>query len=442
MSMLSRLFGRGPELVERREPQLAQKNTASTSDTFASAPWLAGAFGGYSNSAGVPVSPWTTLQVAAAYACVKCLSEDIAKLPMRVHRRLRPRGTRVDLDHPLNRLFMRPNRWQTPFEFRAYAIASLAMRGNSYMPVLRDPAGRPRSIVPVNPDRATVQATEDGWIFYTLSHPLIGQGVTLHMDDVAHLRNPHAMMGDGILGMSPVMAAQEALGLGLATQQHGATLFRQGAQISGVLETDQKLSPEAAARIGQSWRDTYSGVQNMGKVAVLEQNLKFNKIAMTNEDAQFLATRVHQVVEVCRYWRVPPHKVFELTRATFSNIENQGQDYINDALMPIGCQLEQRLEETLLFEHERGEVFIRLDWDAMLRGDKATRFAAANTALNAGFECVNEVRIDEGREPIEGGDVFRTPLNMAPVGDATPQPAAGPAPKPDDEDEPGEGDAE
>lgn len=448
MNFLSRLLGNAPELVERREPQLGvAKSSATSTDTFASQPWLGSAFGGLASSTGVPVSPWSTLQVAAAYACVKCLADDIAKLPLVVKRRLARGGKRIDLDHPLNHLFRRPNRWQTPFEFRAYAVAALALRGNSYMPVLRDPAGAPRSIVPCNPDKATVSVSPDGHIFYTVNHPLIGQGILLHADDVIHLRNPHAMVGDGVMGLSPIMAAQEVLGLALATQQHGAILFRQGAQISGVLTTDQKLTPEAANRIAQSWRDTYSGVQNMGKVAVLEQNLRFDKLSMTNEDAQFLATRVFSVVEICRIWRVPPHKVFELSRATFSNIENQGQDYINDALMPIGCQLEQRLEETLLFEWERGDVFIEHNFDALLRGDKASRMNAAKTAIDAGIRNPNEVRIEEGLEPYDGGDVFRTPLNMAPAsaaadgapGAAEPKPgeAAGADDEPDGEGEEG-----
>ena len=437
MSILSRVFGNAPALVERREPRLALKSSATTTDTFASAPWLYGAFGGFASSAGVPVSPWTTLQVAAAYACVKCLSEDIAKLPIVIRRRLPRGGSRIDHDHPLNLLFRRPNRWQTPFEFRAYWISSLALRGNGITAVLRDPAGNPRSLVPINPDRQTVELSTDGHLFYTVNHPLVGYAVTLHQDDIMHLRNPHAMVADGVMGLSPIMAAQEALGLAQATQQHGAILFRQGAQISGVLTTDQKLTPEAAQRIGQNWRDTYSGVQNMGKTAVLEQGLRFDKLSMTNEDAQFLATRVHQVVEVCRYWRVPPHKVFELTRSTFSNIENQGQDYINDALMPIGAQLEQRLEETLLFERERGQVSITLDFDAILRGDKKTRYDAANSALLAGWQSVNEVRQGEGLAPIEGGDVYRSPLNMAPVD--TPKPADTTPATPDpDGDEPKE----
>lgn len=368
------------------------------------------------SNTGQPVNHLTALQATAVYACVKCLSEDIAKLPLVIRRRLRGGGYQTDTDHPLNHLFRRPNRWQTGFEFWARVVASLVLRGNSYIAILRDQAGAPRRLIPLNPDRVSVAVSPAGWLYYGVSHPLIGDGVTLHQDDMLHLRNPHAMLGDGVMGLSPIAAAQEAVGLALATQQHGATLFRQGAQIAGVLQTEQSLSLEAAQRLAQSWRDTYSGVQNMGKTAVLEQGLKFERVAMTNEDAQFLATRQYQTVEICRIFRVPPHKVFDLTRATFSNIENQGQDYINDALLPIGTQIEQQCEADLLFEGERERLTLGFDFDAMLRGDLNSRYSAYATAINSGFRSANECRIAENLAPIEGGDVFLTPLNMTATG--------------------------
>lgn len=425
MSFLSRILGTERPVVptERAEPLLATKAGMFTAADPTAAGWSGVGFGamglgglGLLSNTGQPVNHLTALQATAVYACVKCLSEDIAKLPLVVRRRLRGGGYKPDTDHPLNLLFRRPNRWQTGFEMWARVVASLALRGNSYVAILRDQAGSPRRLIPLNPDRVSVFVSPAGWLYYGVSHPLIGDGVTVHQDDMLHLRNPHAMLGDGVMGLSPVAAAQEAVGLALATQQHGATLFRQGAQIAGVLHTEATLSPEAAQRIAQSWRDTYAGVQNMGKVAVLEQGLKFERLAMTNEDAQFLATRQYQTVEICRIFRVPPHKVFDLTRATFSNIENQGQDYINDALLPIGTQIEQQCEADLLFESERERLTLGFDFDAMLRGDINSRYAAYATGIASGFRSVNECRIAENLAPIEGGDVFLTPLNMAPTG--------------------------
>jgi len=420
LSLLTRIFG-GDEprqAVARIEPQIVTRGgTFSSTDTFGSNGLFGLGGGAFPPSTGTPVTPFTALQATAVYGCAKCLSEDIGKLPVVIRRHLPGGGFKPAVGHPLNRLFRQPNAWQTPIEFWSYLVSSLVLRGNGYAAVLRDGTGRPRRLIPLNPDRVSVFVAPAGWLYYLVSHPLVGDGITFHQDDMIHLRNPHAMMGDGVMGLSPIQAAAEAIGLALATQQHGAILFRQGAQISGVLHTDATLSAEAAQRIAESWRSTYSGVQNMGRVAVLEQGLRFERMAMTNEDAQFLATRQYQTVEICRIFRVPPHKVFDLTRATFSNIENQGQDYINDALMPIGVQIEQRLEMNLLFEDERDDLDIGFDFDALLRGDMQSRYSAYATGITYGFRSVNEVRIAENLAPIEGGDIFQRQLNMGTLGD-------------------------
>ncbi len=424
MSLLSRILGteRPMPVMPRAEPVITTKAGMFTATDPGAAGWSGiggiglGGLGLLSNT-GQPVNHLTALQATAVYACVKCLSEDVAKLPLVIRRRLRGGGYKTDTDHPLNRLFRTPNAWQTSFSFWAFVVSALALRGNSYIVILRDLGGVPRRLIPINPDQVSVFVSPAGSLFYHVSHPLVGDGVTVHSDDMVHLRNPHAMMGNGVMGMSPIMAGQEAIGLSLATQQHGGTLFRQGAQLSGVLHTAGTLSPEAVQRVAQSWRDTYSGTQNVGRVAVLEQGLEFTPVAMDNEAAQYLGLRGFQVPEICRIWRIPPHKIFDLSRSTFSNIENMGQDYINDALMPICVQIEQQCEADLLFERERDDYTISFDFDALLRGDTLTRYNAYAIALTHGWMNRNSVRIAENQTPdIPGGDTYLTQLNMGSSG--------------------------
>jgi HK97 family phage portal protein len=374
-------------------------------------PLLYAALGGYASNTGVPVTPLTALQAAAVYGCVKCISDDIAGLDIIVRKRLaNGNGWKIDTDHPLNELFANPNRWQTPFEFWSYIVSSLCFRGNSFAVIERDMDGRPVELVPIAPDRVTVRLTDDGTLWYRCNSRHIGYGIMVPPDDMLHLKN---ISLDSYLGVSPIAIAQDVIGLALATQQHGAVLFRQGGQIGGTINHPGKLSKEAGDRMAASWKDTHSGVQNAHKVAILEEGAKFEKVGMTNEDAQFLATRQFQTLEICRLFKVPPHKIGELTRATFSNIEQQQQQYIDDALQPIAKRIRDAAHAQLLFDDERDTYQVSHSFESMLRGDQKTRFESYQIGLLNGFLSRNEVRQRENMNPVEGGDEYRVPLNTA-----------------------------
>jgi HK97 family phage portal protein len=366
-------------------------------------------FMGIGSNTGIPVTPFTAMQSAAVYGCCKCISEDLAGLDLQVRRRVSGGGWVVDRDHPLNRLIRKPNRWQTSFQFWNYALFAFAMRGNSYIVAQRDEGGRPIELVPVSPDRTSLRVSPvTGMIWYYVNAVHVGYGVWVPADDMIHPKN---MSFDGYLGVSPIACAQDVIGLAIATQQHGAVLFRQGGQVGGVLRHPGKLGKEAADNVAVSWRDTHGGVQNAHKVVVLEEGMTFDKVGMTNEDAQFLATRQFQVIDICRIYRVPPHKVGELGRATFGNIEQQQQQYIDDCLKPHTDQLEGLLDDRLLFDDERDRYALHFDYSSMLRGDQLRRYQAYQIGTLNGWLSRNEVRGFESMNPIPGGDEYRVPLN-------------------------------
>ncbi|HET8634232.1 MAG TPA: phage portal protein, partial [Gemmatimonadales bacterium] len=237
---------RGTLLGTRREPTLAAPapvRRAAESGLASPQPWLMGALGALSSASGLPVTPLTALQSAAVYSCVRCLSEDLAKLPLGVRRKLSDGGSVPEPRHALNALFQRPNRWMTGFDFVAYIVTALCLRGNGYAVIKRGRGGEPIELIPVSPDRVSLLLAPNGLLYYMVHHPAVGDAVTLHQDDMLHIRS---LSLDGYVGISPIAVAQDAIGLALATQQHGATLFRQGAQVSGVLRATSKLSPEAA----------------------------------------------------------------------------------------------------------------------------------------------------------------------------------------------------
>ena len=410
-----------------REPRLTMPAVITTKDGPTSTlgglgwpqPMLYAALGGYASNTGVPVTPFTALQAAAVYACIRFISQDIAMMKPFIRRNL-PDGFKRDKLHPLNRLFVKPNRWQTRFEMMCYWITSLCLRGNGFVVIVRNEWGEAIELVPVSPDRVTLMLTPEGELWYRVNSQRIGYGIMVPPDDMMHLKN---ISMDGYVGVSPIAIAQDVIGLALATQQHGGILFRQGAQIPGVFQHPGKLSKEASDRIANSMRETHAGVQNAHKVAVLEEGMTYEKIAMTSEDAQFLETRRFQVIDICRLYGVPPHKLGELDKATLNNIEQQNQQYMDSALRPIAQSIMELFDAHLLFEEERRTLGCVLDADEMTRGDMLTRFQAYQIALLNGFMNRNQVRAKENMDPITDGtgDQYRVPLNTA---DPTqPQPA-------------------
>ena len=375
---------------------------------------LFSAFAPFSSHTGVAVTPFTALQSSAVYGCVRCLAEDLAKLPLNLYAARPDGGWQIDRVHPLAAVLARPNRWQTTFAFVSYLSVCLSLRGNAFIFVLRYPDGRPKALIPISPDRCSVLFSPKGWLYYEIAHPAFKDSTTLrvHQDDMLHIRN---ISLDGFSGLSPIAAAAEAMGLALATQQHGAVLFRQGTQASGALSHPGTLTQPAQDRIAARWQQRYAGVENAAKVLILEEGMKFEKLSMTSDEAQFLETRKFQVEEICRIFRVPPHKVASLDRATFSNIENQGQQYIDDSLIPVARQVEEEAAHALLFDDERGRYRIGFDFDSMLRGDMKSRYEAYHIALGDMWMTANQVCLKEGLPTFEGGDEHYRALNTTPA---------------------------
>jgi HK97 family phage portal protein len=414
VSLWSWLTGAAPSLPHQPiEPLSAatekQGSLVSSINSLAfPQPLLYAALGGYASNTGVPVTPLTALQSGAFFGCIKCISEDIAGLPTQIRRRS-GEAWLVDLAHPLNKLLKHPNRFQSRFQFWCYVLVSYCLRGNAFIAIKRDPSGTPVELIPVSPDRVTVRISPDtGLLWYRVNSLHVGYGVLCPPEDMIHMKNVSV---DGYLGLSPVAVAQDVIGLALATQQHGATLFRQGAQVSGVLTHPGKLSKEASDRIAESWHGSYAGVQNAHRVAVLEEGMGFEKISMTNEDAQFLATRQFQDTDICRLFRVPPHKIGDFSRATWSNLQQSQQQYRDDCLISHTDQLQELLADQLFWEAERDLYQVHWDFTPMLQGDQNQRFTAYQIGLNNGFLSRNEVRMREGFNPIPGGDEYRVPLN-------------------------------
>jgi HK97 family phage portal protein len=228
--------------------------------------------------------------------------------------------------------------------------------------------------------------------------------------EVLHLMG---LSWNGIEGISVMEAAREAIGMGLAAQQFGAEFFGNGANLGGVITHPAKLTDDSMKRLKESWRRNYQGNDKSHGTAILEEGMKYDRIGIPPDQAQFLETRKFQILDIARIFRVPPHMLGELdAAASRANIEEQGISFVRDTIRPIVTMWEDELNKKLFMPSEQGRMYVRFNLDSLLRGDTASRFSSYAVARQWGWLSVNDIRDLENMNPIDGGDIYLQPLNM------------------------------
>ena len=367
------------------------------------------------SASGAAVTSETALRVAAVYACVRVISETVASLPLKVYKRLDTGGKDVATTHPLYELLhMRPNPWQTSFEFREMMQTHLCLRGNAYALINWRGDRIVDELIPLHPDRVTVTQRPDLTLVYEVQNAS-GVRIPFPSEEILHLR---AMSSDGIVGRSPLADLRESIGTAITTQDYAGRLFRNDATPGVVLSHPGKLGAEASKNLRESWDALFGGSSNARRTAVLEEGMKIERISMTAEDSQFLETRKFARSEIAGAFRVPPHLIGDLDRATFSNIEHMGIDFVTHCIRPWLVRWEQSLSRALVTAPQF--YYPEFSVDALLRGDIKSRYEAYAVGRNWGWLSANDIRSLENMNPVEGGEVYLQPLNMNLAGQAAP----------------------
>lgn len=393
--------------------------------------WLFEALGAVKSASGISVTPSTALQSTAVFACVRVLAETVASLPLPVYRRLAGGGKERAADHYLYPILHDlPNPELTSFEFREALMGHLALWGNAYAEIERDGAGRVRALWPLRPDKIQV-VREQGELLYYYTLPE-GTRVALKPVQVFHIRG---LSGDGIVGYSPIRLAREAIGLALATEEFGARFFSNGAHPGGIVEYPSVLKDEAYERFKKSVQEAYGGLSKSHRLMVLEQGLKYHQIGIPPEDSQFLETRKFQVNEIARIFRVPPHMVGDLERATFSNIEHQSIEFVVHTIRPWLVRWEQAIKRDLFLPGERSTFFPEFLVDGLLRGDTKSRYEAYAVGRQNGWLSADDIRELENMNPLPDGQgkIYLVNGNMIPADMAGKQQAVRSTPRPDEQ---------
>jgi HK97 family phage portal protein len=371
------------------------------------------------STSGKTVTERSAMQMTAVYSCVRILAEAIAGLPLHVYRYNSDGGKEKAIDHSLYLILHdEPNPEMSSFVFRETLMTHLLLWGNAYAQIIRNSKGEVVALYPLMPNKMSVDRDENGQLYYQYLRSIDEVGgksetVILKPTDVLHIPG---LGFDGLVGYSPIAMAKNAIGLAIATEEYGAKFFANGAAPSGVLEHPGTIKDPQ--RVREAWQSQFGGSQNSGKIAVLEEGMKYTPISISPEQAQFLETRKFQINEIARIFRVPPHMVGDLEKSSFSNIEQQSLEFVKYTLDPWVIRWEQSIMRTLLTPEEKKSYFVKFNLEGLLRGDYQSRMNGYATARQNGWMSANDIRELENldRIPAEaGGDLYLINGNMLPL---------------------------
>jgi HK97 family phage portal protein len=394
---------------------------ASTARSPAS--WFSESFGTRDSSAGVWVSESTAMGLSAYYCGVNMISGTIASLPLNVYR-TDGRKREIATSHPVHRLLhAEPNSEMTAMSLRQTWLSHAITHGNAYGEIQWDWKGDAYAINPLMPSTRPVRDDTNA-LWYKVLVPT-GETRYLKPEDVLHVPG---LGYDGVMGYGLLQLARESIGLNAAQDSYAARFFRNGGNISGSIETDKVLDDKQFSRLKSEVANKLQGLENAHRIAILEGGMKFKPMNPTHEEAQLIEARRFTVEEWARWLNMPPHKLREMTHATFSNIEHQNIEWVVDTIRPWLVRFEQEFDRKLF--RKRSVFYTKHVVEGLLRGDLKSRYDAYAIARNWGWMSANDILELEDRNPLPGdlGDMYLVPLNMVSAEFAGDPPAAAAAP--------------
>lgn len=388
--------------------------------------------------AGILVTPQTALTFMAWYAAIRVITEDLASLPFVVFKRIKGGGSQIEPKHPVSVLFnWSPDGECTDLQWREAYDGHVCGWGNGYAEIEWSPEGWPEKLHMLHPSIVLTKRTKQGDLFYEIqSQQSAGGAGDSRYRKVAPWNMLHfAGLGfNGLVGYAPVALGREGIGLGKALEQFGASLMGNGALPLGTLEYPGKMSDEARANLRNEWNLTHQGSASANKVAILQQGVKFVASQISPEQAQFLASRQFQVVEIARIWRLPPHKLADFTTAHLANLEAANDDYIISCLRPWAIRFEKCVDFKLLGRdgYDAG-FYTKHDFRPLLLKLTKDRADYYRKMWEIGIYTVNEIRELEGLNPIseaDGGNLRFRPANILGLTEKNPEKSEKPGEEP------------
>jgi HK97 family phage portal protein len=382
--------------------------------------WIKTTFGsGNETWTGESIVEVDALRISAVFACVRVLAESVSTLPCITYERM-PDGTRRRaLDHPYYRLLHdAPNPEMTSLQFFETDMAHLCLRGNCYIEkvpngLFRDGQREIGAMYPITPTRVTKRRTDAGQIEFEIQKD-DGTTVVLGPDKILHLRG---LSGNGLSGYDPLSIHRETYGFSQAVAKAGSKFFANNlGPMQGYFKTPKRLGKPGRKRMHRALKLAHGGLDKFFRTHVLEEGMEWESIGISPENAQMLESRKYSVEDIARIYRVPPHMVGALDKATYSNIEHQGLSFVVYTLTAWLRRIEQELKLGLFGLDS--PYYCEFLVEQFLRGDIVTRFKAYDIQRRAGGLTADEWRTRENQDPVgreRGGDMLIIPVNMQPV---------------------------
>jgi len=344
------------------------------------------AFEGRETSSGINITETVALGIPAVYACIRVLTEAIASLPLITYERFdngdNERAKKFSL---YTLLHDSPNPLMTSFELRELLVGHLCLRGNAYCFIERD-GGEIVALWPLHPDKVTVEVSGRELVY---KHQNDGIEKPYSMSDILHIRG---LSADGIIGFSPLTLLKDSFGYAKAVGEYSSSYFKNDASPGGILSTPSALSTQAHANLKNAWTTGHEGKNNHHRVAIMDNDLKWQSIGVSPQDSQLIESQKFSVVEVARVFRVPLNLVMDYERSTYSNVTEQNRSFLTHTLQPWLSRIEQAMSKSLLTESEKEKYFIEHLTQGFLRADTKTRYESYKVAIDAGFLTIEEVR--------------------------------------------------
>lgn len=382
---------------------------------------------GSQSLSGENVTEQSALTYSAVWNAVSLISGTIASLPLHLMQKSKNKRSIADTRKVYRVLHDEANILMTAEAFRKVMMAHVLTWGNGYAEIVRDGYGECMELWPITPDRVSPEMI-GGDLFYRLHMP-DGQDKYIPRDRMLHIPG---LGFDGFVGYSVVAMARRSLGLGMAMETFGSNFFGNGTNPGMIVTHPGKLSPDAHKNLVTSLEGAHQGLGKSHRMMLLEEGMKAEKLMLNPNDSQFLESRQFQIPEVARWFNLPPHKLKDLTKSSFNNIEQEQISFVTDSILPWLVTLEQNYSMQLLSRGDKalyggGRYYFKHVVEGLLRGDAESRATFYGAMLDRGVYSINEVRELEDKDPVPGGDIHLVPLNMTTLENAG-EPPEPPAP--------------
>lgn len=388
-----------------RESTIEQRSSVPLTDYTTLKKMFPGLFN--ETSSGVNVTAESSMGLSAVFSAVRVISEDLASVPLEVIKTTNGRKEKHNNHFLYSLVHDAPNHYQTAFTFYDNGGALANLWGNFYARIHRDSLGRAAELEILHSSKVSHYVI-DRQIWYRVQ----GEYKLIRSENMIHVAGPSF---DGIAGVSMIALHRETIGDGIAARNFGSSFFKNGAALDGLLSSEQHLKSEQIKEYKEEWNKNYSGIGNQHQTAVLGAGLKYQPIGVPPEDAQFIETKKYNDVAIAGIFRVKPHKMGILDRATFNNIEQLSMEHVVDTIRPWAKRFEQEFTRKLVPERERGTISLKFNLNALMRGDSQARMTYYKGMKEVGAYSANDIRQLEGENPVDGGDIRLTPLAYMPV---------------------------